>query len=204
MRVAESQGALERVQRGFAGPAGPFSRPSRNVSSPCDGFPMRPLALLLLVLAGCGPPGERPGLDLKASAPRTYYVETARGRTMFFETALTNTTDSARAFYLFAYAFDNTASPPARAVYPPRALSGMPPDLRFAVVDPRIGLRVDLAPGDSGAFRGALPMPTETTDGRPIAATAFRDFQLFVFDLRGRNVFRAHWPLVRVRGEETR
>ncbi|HYE58467.1 MAG TPA: hypothetical protein VD948_08170, partial [Rhodothermales bacterium] len=133
----------------------------------------------------------------------TYYVETAHGRTMFFETGLTNTTDSARAFYLFAFASDDAAQPPARAVYPPRALSAMPADRRFAVADPRIGLRFEVAPGDSATFRGALPLPTETTDGRRITSTAFRDFQLFVYDTHGRNVFHAHWPLVRVRGEET-
>ncbi len=158
--------------------------------------------MLLLGATACGPPGARPGLQLHASAPRTYYIETARGRTMFFETGLTNATDSARTFYLFAYASDNTAKPPARTVYPPRALASMPADRRFAVADPRVGLRFEVAPGDSALFRGALPLPTETMDGRPIRSAAFHDFQLFVFDAHGRNVYTEAWPLVRVKGEE--
>ena len=76
-------------------------------------------------------------------------------------------------------------------------------DSAFAVADPRIGLPVVLAPGDSARFAGALPLPRTTTDGRTIRSTAFRDLTVYAYDETGRNVYRQSWPLVRVRGEET-
>ena len=164
------------------------------------------LSLLAGSLVGaCAVPNEAPSveIDLRAREPRTYYVETGSGRTLFFETWLANPTDSAQTFHLFAYASDDLARPNARAVYPPRALTSMPADRRFAVADPAVGLPLTLAPGDSGRFAGALPMPLRTADGRAIRSEAFRDLTLYAFDTRGRNVYRRHWPLVRVRGEET-
>ncbi len=157
------------------------------------------------MLGACLVPNEAPSadVDLRAREPRTYYVETGAGRTLFFETWLANPSDSAQTFNLFAYASDDLARPNSRAVYPPRALSSMPADRRFAVADPAVGLPITLAPGDSGRFAGALPMPQRSADGRAIHSEAFRDLTFYAFDTRGRNVYRSHWPLVRVRGEET-
>ena len=169
---------------------------------------MRRAAPAFLILAaatwaaGCfGPPGEPEEIDLDARAPRTHYVETGGGRTLMFETWIVNPTDSAQTFHLFAHASDDLSRPPARAVYPPRALTSMPADRRFAIADPRIGLPLTLAPGDSGRFGGALPMPHVTSDGRAIRSPAFRDLVLYAYNTAGRNVYRRAWPLVRVAGE---
>lgn len=172
---------------------------------------LRPLRLVAALLApvlaptlgGCfGPPEAPPGLDLGARDVATHYVEAGASRTLLFETWLHNPTDSARTFHLFAHASDDLTRPPARAVYPPRALGSMPADRTFGVADPRLGLPVTIAPGDSARFGGALPMPRATADGRAIRSTAFRDLTVYAYDEAGHNVYRRHWPLVRVRGEE--
>ena len=140
-------------------------------------------------------------MRLAASAPRTYYVTTERGRTLFFQTAVHNRTDTTQALYLFAYAADNTAQPPARAVYPPRALASMPRDRRFTMGRPNVGLPVTIAPGDSAEFRGALPLPTEWPDGQRIESEAFRDFYLYAYTQAGRSAYHQKWPLLSVKGD---
>ncbi len=154
--------------------------------------------LLLLLLAACGPPGKPPLPDIHAEPPRVHYVQNDNGRTLFFEQAIVNRADTALALYAFAYASDNVSQPPARAIYPPRALASMPRDRRFAIGDPAHGLSLTAAPGDTVLFRGALPMPTVWPDGQPIASRAFRDFSLYLYSEGGRNVYHQTWPLRRV------
>ena len=162
---------------------------------------MRVFALLLAGLAACGPPGERPGLAMSASRPRTYYVETDGGRTMFFETGLRNHTDSTVTVHAFAYASDNLSTPPARAVYPPRALASMPSDRRFAIARTADGYLLTIPPGDSAVFRGVLPMPATWADGRAVRSDGYRDLAVYAYDRDGHTAFTATWPLRRFRGE---
>lgn len=153
-----------------------------------------PLVLAFLVVA-CGPPGKPPLPAIHAAPPQAYYEQTGDGRTLYFEQAIVNETDSAWTLYAFAYAADNVAQPPARAIYPPRALASMPMDRRFAVGNPTHGLMLTVAAGDTVRFRGALPMPTIWPDGQAITSRAFRDFSLYLYNETGRNVYRATWAL---------
>ncbi len=166
---------------------------------------MRLLLFALFALLGtCGPPADPPLLALEAGPPDTYYLRTGTSQTLYFTLPLVNQTDSTQTLYCFAYASDNVAQPPARAVYPPRALSSMPGDRRFAVGNPALGLTLTLPPGDTVRFSGALPVPTEWPDGRAVASQTFRDLTFYAYNEAGRNVFSQTWPLLRLKGENSR
>lgn len=163
---------------------------------------MRYIPLALFLIAACGPPAE-PAYDvIGAGAPETYYLQTESGRTLYFDIPLINETDSTQTLYLFAYAADNVAQPPARAVYPPRALASMPSDRRFSVGNPLNGLALTLPPGDSVRFSGALPIPATWPSGEPITSRAFRDLSAYAYDAEGHTVFSETWSLFTLKGEE--
>lgn len=169
-----------------------------------------PRALVALAAAGalasCEPPGYAPPHlpELRVRQPETHYVVTDGGKTLYFETAVQNRTDSAMVVTAFAYASDDVAQPPARALYPPRALASMPPDRRYAMGRPDLGQRLVLPAHDSATFAGALPMPKTWADGRAISTTGFRDLTVYLYGEDSKTLFRQQWALRRIRGDAPR
>jgi len=152
--------------------------------------------------ASCTPPNSEPPPvpDLRVAQPETHYVATEGAKTMFFATHVANHTDSAMVVTAFAYATDDVAQPPARALYPPRAFATMPGG-RFAMGRPDLGQRLVLAPRDSAAFEGALPVPRTWVTGQPITTTGFRDLTVYLYGADGKTLFRQQWTLRRIRGD---
>lgn len=157
-------------------------------------------------LASCEPPGYAPPRlpDLRVRQPETHYVVTDGAKTLYFDTAVANRTDSAMVVTAFAYAADDVAQPPARALYPPRALSSMPPDRRYAMGRPDLGQRLVLPAHDSAAFSGALPLPKTWADGRPVSSLGFRELTVYLYGEDGKTLFREQWTLRRIRGDARR
>lgn len=163
-----------------------------------------PAARLLGVAAlgagalGCEAPGTPSPLLLprvEADAPTLRYEAGSATTTLFFGTRLHNRSDSALVVYAFAYAADEAATPPPRALYPPRALASMPADRRFAMGRHDLGQRLALAPGASVPFEGVLPLPKTHATGQRIAARGFAELTLYVYAENGRLLLRRAGPV---------
>ena len=156
-----------------------------------------PVAALLAVgLSACaGEPEAPPALDVGVSGVDVYYLQVDSTRSLRFEMTLTNRTAEPQRLYAFAYATNDEADPPARAVYPPKALGSMPPNRRFALATPTAGVEAEMAPGDSVAFFGALVLPRRWYDGRPVRSGTFSRLWLYLYSAEGRRVFQKSWAL---------
>jgi len=176
-------------------------------------MPTRPRFLGLLAvltaagaLASCEPPGYQPPHtpDLRVRDPETHYVVTDGGKTLYFETTVINPTDSAMVVTAFAYAADDVAQPPARALYPPRALASMPSDRRYAMGRPDLGQRLVLPAHDSATFAGALPLPQTWADGRAVSTSGFREFTIYLYGEDSKTLSRQQWALQHLRSDTLR
>lgn len=155
------------------------------------------IALAALRLAACADvPEAPPMLDIEVSGVDVYYLQGDSTRSLRFEMTLANRTPEAQRLYAFAYATNDEADPPARAVYPPKALRSMPPNRRFALATPTSGLEKRMAPGESVPFAGALVVPRRWYDGRPVGAEVFTQLWLYLYNAEGRRVFQKSWSLV--------
>ena len=152
---------------------------------------------LALGLSACASePEGPPPLDVEVGDVDVYYLHADSTRSLRFEMALTNRTAEPLRLYAFAYAANDEADPPARAVYPPKALRSMPPNRRFALATPTSGLEKAMAPGERVPFAGALVVPRRWHDGRPIEAEVFTRLWLYLYNTEGRRVFEKSWSLV--------
>lgn len=161
---------------------------------------MRPLVVLVVfssLLTACSPDPDRSVTALQAELLSMDYQSNEGSVTFFFETELQNTTDSALTFFAFAHGVDDETQPPLRSVYPPRAQQAMPLDGRFAVARIDLGIEMQVPPGESVRFQGALPVPRFWVTGDPIQTDRFQSLTLYAYAPDGRNILRQPFVLSR-------
>lgn len=152
--------------------------------------------LALGLIACAGEPTPPPMLGIEVGDVDAYYLRGDSTRSLQFEMTLTNATSEPQRLYAFAYATNDEADPPARAVYPPKALRSMPPNRRFALATSTSGLEKRMEPGERVPFVGALVVPRRWHDGRPVEAEVFTRLWLYLYNAEGRRVFQTSWSLV--------
>lgn len=160
---------------------------------------MRTLVALLVLSLGliaCTPDPDRSVTALQAELRSMDYQRTAdESVTFFFEADLTNVTDSTLTFFAYAHGVDDETQPPLRSVYPPRAQQAMPLDGRFAVARIDLGIEMQVAPGETVRFTGALPVPRFWVTGDPIQVDRFQILTLYAYAPDGRNILRQPFVL---------